>query len=231
MESELGQPEPNGRKDRAGAMSIEEILSRYTGGYCPYPHPSRDSLLWDRKEVRAMIPLTGETVARAVRLLRTIRPPYAVRQNQAVETVLARLSDERVRPRTWVREPVITLYRILEEHGFLRTIEAMENGMVAGAVLAIDLPGVLIIESMFSLAPDSSKQCVCEAMKDYYERGYAFIDVENKHPATHPLARLGEKVFPMAEYLRLLRETVHRFAGGCGMERREQLRLCLSSFA
>jgi Leu/Phe-tRNA-protein transferase len=173
-----------------------------------------------------MIPLTGETVARAVRLLRTIRPPYAVRQNQAVETVLARLSDERVRPRTWVREPVIRLYRILGEHGFLRTIEAMENGMVAGAVLAIDLPGVLITESMFSLAPNSSKQCVCEAMKDYYEHGYAFIDVENKHPAIHPLARLGEKVFPMAEYLRLLRETVHRFAGGCGMERREQLRRC-----
>jgi leucyl/phenylalanyl-tRNA--protein transferase len=211
-------------------MSIEEILSRYAAGYCPYADPSGDSLLWDRKEVRAMIPLTGETVARAVRLARTIRPPYAIRQNQNVESVLARLSDEHVKPGTWIRGPVIALYRILDQHGFLRTFEAMENGMVAGAVLAIDLPGILIIESMFSLAPNSSKQCVCQAIQDYHQRGYAFIDVENKHPAAHPLARLGEKVFPMAEYLRLLRETVGRFAGGCGIEKREQLRLCLASF-
>lgn len=177
-----------------------------------------------------MIPLTGETVARANRLLRTIRPPYAVRQNQAVETVLAHLSDEAVKPGTWVRGPVIALYRILDQHGFLRTFEAMKDGMIAGAVLAIDLPGILIIESMFSLAPNSSKQCVCQALLDYHERGYAFIDVENQHRPTHPLARLGEKMFPMPEYLRLLRETVCRFAGGGGAERREQLRLCLASF-
>jgi len=211
-------------------MSIEEILSRYAAGYCPYSDPSEDSLLWDRKEVRAMIPLSGETVARASRLLRTIRPLYAIRQNQAVETVLARLSDEQVKPRTWIRGPVLKLYRALDQHGFLRTYEAMENGTVAGAVLAIDLPGVLIIESMFSLAPNSSKQCVCQAILDYHKRGYAFIDVENQHPPTHPLARLGEKVFPMAEYLRLLRETVGRHAGDCGTEKREQRRLCLASF-
>jgi leucyl/phenylalanyl-tRNA--protein transferase len=211
-------------------MSIEEILARYTGGYTPYYHPPEDSLLWDRKEVRALIPLTPETVARAGRLSRTIRPPYAIRQNEAVETVLACLSDERVKRRTWVRGPVLKLYQTLDQHNFLRTYEAMENGTVAGAVLAIDLPGILIIESMFSLAPNSSKQCVCQAVQDYYQLGYAFIDVANEHPATHPLARLGEKVFPMAEYLRLLRETVGRFAGGCGMEKREQLRLVLASF-
>src|SRR5438067_1785351 len=230
MESQLGQPEPHGWKDRAGAMSIEEILVRYTRGYTPYYHPPADSVLWDRKEVRALIPLTAETVARASRLSRTIRPRYAIRQNEAVETVLACLSDEGVKPRTWVRGPVLTLYQILDEHGFLRTFEAMENGRVAGAVLAIDLPGVLIIESMFNLAPNASKQCVCQAIQDYHERGYVFIDVENQHHALHPLARLGEKIFPMAEYLRLLRETVGRFAGGCGMEKREQLRLVLASF-
>jgi leucyl/phenylalanyl-tRNA--protein transferase len=212
-------------------MSIEEILARYTGGYTPYYHPPDDSLLWDWREVRALIPLTSETVARAGRLSRTIRPPYAIRRNGAVETVLACLSDERVKPRTWVRGPVVALYRILNQHGFLRTYEAMENGMVAGAVLAIDLPGVLIIESMFSLAPNSSKQCVCQTMQDYHEQGYAFIDVVNQHHALHPLARLGEKVFPIAEYLRLLRETVRGFGDGCGTERCEQLRLCLSSFA
>jgi len=230
MENELCQPDPRGGKDRAGAMSIEEILARYTGGYTPYYHPPEDSLLWDWKELRALIPLTPQTVARAIRLLRTIRPPYAIRQNEAVETVLACLSDERVKPQTWVRGPVLTLYRILNQHGFLRTFEAMENGTIAGAVLAIDLPGILIIESMFSLAPNSSKQCVCQAILDYHERGYAFIDVQNQHPPTHPLARLGEKVFPMAEYLHLLRQTVGRHAGDCGMEKHEQLRLCLASF-
>ena len=210
-------------------MNIEEILSRYTAGYCPYPDPSSDSLLWDRKEVRAMIPLTGENMARASRLLRTIRPPYALHQNQAVETVLAHLSDETVKPGTWIRGPVIALYRILDRYGFLRTFEAVKDGMVAGAVLAIDLPGILIIESMFSLAPNSSKQCVCQAVLDYHELGYAFIDVENQHRANHPLARLGEEVFPMAEYRRLVRESVGRYAGARGVERREQLRICLDS--
>ena len=212
-------------------MTIEEILSWYSRGYCPYPHPSGDGVRWERREMRGMIPLNEESVVRAVRLLRTIRSPYALRQNHAVETVLARLSDEQVRPRTWVQGAVLTLYRILEKHGFLRTIEATENGKVVGALLAIDLPGVLIIESMFSLASNSSKQCACQAVLDYHERGYAFIDVENPHRANHPLARLGEKVFSMQEYPRLLRESIHAFAEGCAAERREQLRLCLSIFA
>src|SRR5947207_14925632 len=178
-------------------MSIEEILARYTGGYTPYYHPPADSLLWDWKEVRALILLTPETVARAGRLSRTIRPPYTIRQNEAVETVLTCLSDERVKPRTWVRGPVLTLYRILEEHGFLRTLEAMENGRVAGAVLAIDLPGVLIIESMSNLAPNAPKQCVCQPIQDYHERGYVFIAVDDQHRARHPLAPLGEQTSPM----------------------------------
>src|SRR5687768_7258878 len=110
MEGELGEPEPHGRKDRARPVSIEEILSRYTAGYWPYPDPAGDSLHWERKEVRAMIPLNEETVARALRLLRTIRPPYVTRQNRAVETVLARLSNEAVKPGTWIRGPVIPLY-------------------------------------------------------------------------------------------------------------------------
>jgi leucyl/phenylalanyl-tRNA--protein transferase len=210
-------------------MSIEEILARYTSGYTPYYHPPDDALRWDSKETRALIPLTAETVSRARRLSRTIRPPYVIRQNEAVETVLSHLSDERVRLQTWVRGPVVTLYRTLAEHGFLRTIEASENGIVAGAVLAIDLPGVLIIETMFSLAPNSSKQCVCHAVEEYYQRGYAFIDVENPHHALHPLARLGEKTLPTVEYLRLLRETVHRFAARGAEGRREQSRLCLAS--
>jgi leucyl/phenylalanyl-tRNA--protein transferase len=210
-------------------MNIEEILARYMSGYTPYYHPPEDALRWDFKEVRALIPLTAETVARARRLLRTIRPPYVIRQNEAVETVLGHLSDERIRPQTWVRGPVKSLYRTLAEHGFLRTIEAFENGIVAGAVLAIDLPGVLIIETMFSLAPNSSKQCICHAVQEYYERGYAFIDVENPHHALHPLARLGEKALPTVEYLRLLRKTVRGSATGCAKERREQLRLCLGN--
>lgn len=210
-------------------MNIEQILARYSGGYTPYYHPPADALYWDWKEMRALIPLTAETVARARRLARTIRPPYAIRQNEAVETVLAHLSDERVKPQTWVRGPVIALYRTLAEHGFLRTIEAFENGIVAGAVLAIDLPGILIIETMFSLSPNSSKQCICHAVQEYYGRGYAFIDVENRHHALHPLARLGENVLPTEDYLRLLRETVHRFAAGCGKERSEQLRLWFAS--
>jgi leucyl/phenylalanyl-tRNA---protein transferase len=210
-------------------MNIEEILARYMSGYTPYYRPQEDALRWDFKEVRALIPLTAETVARARRLLRTIRPPYVVRQNEAVETVLGHLSDERIRPQTWVRGPVISLYRTLAEHGFLRTIEAFENGIVAGAVLAIDLPGVLIIETMLSLSPNSSKQCVCHAVEEYYERGYAFIDVENPHHALHPLRRLGEKALPTMDYLRLLSETVRRVAVGCAKERREQLRLCLAS--
>src|SRR2546423_14518482 len=139
-------------------MNLEQILARYTGGYCPYPDPSRDALLWDRKEVRAIIPLNEETAARAAKLLRTVRPRYALQHNHAVEWVLAYLSDQQIRPETWVRGPVLTMYRVLEKHGFLRTFEATENGRLVGAVLAIDLPGVLIIESMFSLASNSSKQ-------------------------------------------------------------------------
>jgi leucyl/phenylalanyl-tRNA--protein transferase len=210
-------------------MSVEEILSWYSRGYCPYA--SGNDVRWERREMRGMIPLNEESVAHALRLLRAIRPQFTLQYDHAIGMVLEHLSDERVKPGTWVRGGVITLYRTLQRHGFLKTVEATRDGKLVGALLAIDLPGIVMIESMFSLASNSSKQCACQAVLDYHERGYAFIDVENPHHPRHPLTRLGEKVVSIAEYQRLLRESVHEFSKRCPAGRSEQLRLCISSFA
>ncbi len=181
--------------------SFRYILSKYLDGYYVMYDRGRNRFFWDREPWRAIIPLNEETCARARRMLSRIKPPFDIEEDRRTDEVLAALADERVKRHSWLQGEVIEIYREFQRNGHLKTIEAVRDGRLTGAVLGIVLGRILIAETMYSLEPGASKACLCHAVLRYSELGYEFIDVQQEHPSDHPSARLGEQILSFRTFL------------------------------
>jgi len=210
--------------------TVEQILASYYQGYFPlYDWFGR--FYWERPALRAMIVLDAAAAARAARMQRRAGRGFTFAQNTSFEKVLTCLSDPKIKPFTWVRPQVREIYRRLHQGGFVHTVEAFnQRGALAGAVLGIMLPGVLIAETMFLIEPEASKACLCQLVRDLYSRGFAFIDVQTPHeppppppgaprvtvrrPATpHPCVRLGETCCNIQEFIAAMHSAIAREVG------------------
>ena len=188
--------------------SIQLILSKYLDGYYVMYDRGLGRFFWDREPWRAIIPLNADTSARARRMLSRIKPPFEIQEDRRADEVLSALSDDRVKRHSWLRGEVLQIYREFQKHGHLKTIEAIQDGQLAGAILAVVLGRVLIAETMFSLEPGASKACLCHAVLRYAGLGFEFIDVQQEHAADHPSARLGEQVVSLRAFLPRFRQAV-----------------------
>jgi leucyl/phenylalanyl-tRNA---protein transferase len=198
-----------------------DVLSRYAAGYFPL-YDLDDHFYWERLPIRAMIPLTSETEVRAKKLAQRPHKKYVIRYTTAVEQVVEHLADPGVKPRSWVKSEVVAIYRALYAAGLLQTIEAYDRttNALAGALLGLVVPGTFIAETMFSLAPDASKVCLCQLIVDAHAAGHRMIDVQTPHDlddfppfgqaapvekTAHPCIRLGERTIPVRSFMRQLK--------------------------
>lgn len=191
-------------------MRVGEILGKYLEGYFPYFDRKHNCFYWKRDPERAIVALTPETNRRSEELLEKSHPKCTFQENRRYSEVIGRLADDAIKPQTWVRGEVLDVYRTLNDHGFLVTIEAIRDGQLLGALLGVDLNGVFIAETMFQLPHVSniSKGCFCYAIAKYFSLGYKFIDVQVHHPPLHPSAKVGERVIPIEDYCEALRHNV-----------------------
>ncbi|HVX87158.1 MAG TPA: hypothetical protein VH253_20405 [Phycisphaerae bacterium] len=193
------------------------ILARYAAGFFPLYDPL-GRFYWERLSIRAAIPISDHSLAAADKLARRSRSRFLLRRTHDVPAVIAHLRDESVKPRTWVRGEVVALYRALHHARLLSTVEAYDasTGKLAGALLGLILPGTFIAETMFSLAPNASKQCLCRLLLDAHAAGQRLIDVQTPHhldetglprqltgKSPHPCLRLGEEHWTIARFLRI----------------------------
>jgi leucyl/phenylalanyl-tRNA--protein transferase len=186
---------------------VGEILRCYLSGFYPYWDEDVGKFYWDCNPRRTYVHLNAKTEKKARSLLKSVSQRFDVTEEKHVEEVLAALSNEKIKPNTWVQGPVIDVYRILHAHGYLVSLEVQHNGRLAGAVLGLRLPGVLILETMFSYEAESSasKAALAHAVIKYMGRGCRILDVQIEHKEDHPVARLGEVTRSIRTYVKLVR--------------------------
>ncbi|MGN6370242.1 MAG: hypothetical protein ACTHN5_18455 [Phycisphaerae bacterium] len=203
--------------------SAAEILARYAGGWFPL-YDLAERFYWERLSIRAVLPVTSEMAAHAKRMAKREGKRFEIRYTTAVEAVILALRDESVKPRSWVRAEVVSIYRTLHRAGLLQTIEAWdrERGVIVGGLVGIVLPGVFVAETMFGLVPDASKACLCRLVEDAFAGGVRMIDVQTPHhldenglprarngKTAHPCVRLGEEVITHARFMRWMGAAIH----------------------
>jgi leucyl/phenylalanyl-tRNA--protein transferase len=185
-----------------GDLSPERLLLAYRSGIFPW-FEEGFPVLWWSPDPRAIIELDELHVAR--RLARTLKSNrFQLTLDRAFERVMRGCAEARVEG-TWITESMIEAYCRLHELGHAHSVEAWQDGALAGGIYGVSIGGFFAGESMFYRRHDASKVALVHLVELLRRCGFRLFDVQilNEHTS-----RLGAKEISRDEYLRRLDEAV-----------------------
>jgi leucyl/phenylalanyl-tRNA--protein transferase len=177
-------------------MEPGTVLHAYRAGV--FPMPARRGLMaWWSPDPRGIIPLDGLRVSRS---LRKSCARMDVRVDTAFDQVIDACADRR-RPGAWIDRRVKAAYRELHRLGWVHSVEAWEDGELAGGLYGVAIGGLFAGESMWHRRPDASKVALVGLVERLRAGGAVLLDVQW---ATDHLRSLGAVEVPRVEYHSLL---------------------------
>jgi leucyl/phenylalanyl-tRNA---protein transferase len=184
-------------------IAADALLSAYASGWFPMAAAPGD-IRWYSPDPRGIIPLDGFHVSR--RLARSLRRHgFEIRINTSFRAVIEACAAREDSDGDWIDEEIIESYCGLHERGFAHSVEAWQDGTLAGGLYGVALQGVFFGESMFHRVNDASKAALAALVSRLRARGYTLLDTQW---VTEHLAQFGAVEIPRRRYLRLLDEAL-----------------------
>jgi leucyl/phenylalanyl-tRNA--protein transferase len=195
---------PNGLLCAGGDLSAERLVEAYSHGIFPW-YSMGDPILWWSPDPR-MVLFPGELkVSRSLRRA-VARGTYEIR----CDTAFSRVMEECAAPRdgqmgTWILPEMVAAYTRLHARGLAHSVEAWQDGELAGGLYGVALGDAFFGESMFSRATDASKVALVALVERLVASGCQVIDCQQ---ATSHLASLGGREIARARFVRLLQDSI-----------------------
>jgi leucyl/phenylalanyl-tRNA--protein transferase len=161
--------------------------------------PFDGTLTFYDADPRGIIPLDSFHVPR--RLIR-----YMKRFEFAFDRDFEGVIDGCARPVTWISREIREAYVTLHREGYAHSVEAYQEGRLAGGLYGIQLGGAFMAESMFHAVSNASGASLVKLVEHLKSRGFVLLDIQQVLPNT---ARFGAIEIPKSEYLRRLAEALH----------------------
>ena len=201
-------PADSGRDDlvAVGAdLSPGTLLAAYRRGLFPMAADLRGlrrstDLAWWSPDPRGVLPLSGLRVTRS---MRQSARHFEIRVDTAFAEVVAGCADPG-RPGGWIDEPIVAAYIDLHGLGWAHSVEAWQDGELAGGLYGVAIGGLFAGESMFTRARDASKVALM-GLVDLLSDQYADQRLLDTQWQTPHLDSLGVVEIPRREYLDRLR--------------------------
>jgi leucyl/phenylalanyl-tRNA--protein transferase len=180
-------------------LSPQTLLSAYAQG--AFPMTDRDGRTrWYTADPRGVVPLDTFHVPRTLRQLLKKEPPvFEVRFDHGFEAVMRACMQQR--RESWISEELIRAYVRLHHLGFAHSVEAWQDGQLAGGLYGVSLGAAFFGESMFHRVPDASKVALVALVNRLRERKYELLDSQ---ATTEHLRKFGCIDIPADEYLQRL---------------------------
>jgi leucyl/phenylalanyl-tRNA--protein transferase len=162
-----------------------------------FPMGDDEGINWYSPDPRAVFPLDAFHVPKT--LAKTIRQgKFEVRVNTAFEDVLRGCAG---REETWITQEIHEAYTGLFKLGLAHSVEAWQDGELAGGLYGVALGAAFMGESMFSRRTDASKVCLVFLVERLKQRGFTLLD--SQFPTEH-LLKFGQALIPRQTYLKQL---------------------------
>ena len=158
---------------------------------------------WFSPDPRGIIPLEEFHIPHGL-ARRLKKNPFEIRVNTAFRDVMRACAE---RDQTWITEEIIDSYERLFRLGHAHTVEAWQDGELAGGLYGVSLGGAFFGESMFHRRTDASKIALAALIARMQERGFVLLDTQWTTPH---LATFGGIEIPRRTYLRRLRAALPR---------------------
>jgi leucyl/phenylalanyl-tRNA--protein transferase len=183
----------------------DALLNAYANGWFPMAVAPGD-IRWYSPDPRGIIPLdTFHVPARLARTLRT--RPFEIRIDSAFRAVIEGCAERPDEDGNWIDGEIIESYCALHEQGIAHSIEAWQDGRLAGGLYGVALGGAFFGESMFHRARDASKAALVALVAQLRARHFTLLDIQW---ITEHLAQFGAVEVPRRRYLRLLDQALEQ---------------------
>lgn len=181
-------------------LTPQVLLSAYCQGIFPMAHDD-GRIYWYDPDPRAILPLDAFHASRS--LQRAVNKGlFDVRFNTAFGAVIRGCAEPAAdRPETWISPAIIAAYERLHALGYAHSVEAWQDGRLAGGLYGVAINGFFAGESMFSRARDASKVALVHLVRHLCDRRFTLLDVQ--FPTNH-LTQFGVITIPRAEYQKRL---------------------------
>jgi leucyl/phenylalanyl-tRNA--protein transferase len=183
-------------------ITPEVLLKAYACGIFPMAESAEDpALYWIEPEKRGIIPL--DTFHIPSRLARTVRSGrFEIAVNRDFQGVLDGCAEPAPgRTRTWINARIRSLYCKLYDIGHCHSVEAYEDGVLAGGLYGVCLGRAFFGESMFHHARDASKVALVHLVARLKASGFTLLDTQ--FVTTH-LTTFGAIEVPQQRYHKML---------------------------
>jgi leucyl/phenylalanyl-tRNA---protein transferase len=174
----------------------EILLQGYRLGVFPMAMDD-GSIEWFSPTRRGMIPLESFRLPHTARRAWK-RELFQIKFNQAFAEVIRACAR---RSETWINDEIILSYDRLHHLGYAHSVEAWQNGKLAGGLYGVGIGGAFFGESMFHRVTDASKVALAGLVERLKERGFVLLDTQWLTPH---LEQFGAIEVSRAKYLQLL---------------------------
>ncbi len=176
------------------------LLHAYRSGVFPMAMENGE-IAWFSPDPRAIIPLDEFHVPHGLRR-RLKRREFEIRIDQSFEEVMRACAE---RDETWINEEIVESYVELHHRGAAHSVEAWQNGELAGGLYGVAQGGAFFGESMFHRVTDASKIALHALVERLRARGFTLLDTQWITPH---LRTLGAFEIPRSVYRQLLAESL-----------------------
>ena len=178
-------------------LNLATLISAYSQGYFPMPHPHTGVVQWFRPDPRAILPLNKFHISRSFkRFLSKIS--YQIKVNNDFLNVIKKCSQ---RPDTWINKDFIRSYHDLYKHKLAHSIEIWCEDVLLGGLYGVSLGGAFFAESMFSSKSNGSKIALMELVHLMKRKGMILLECQFSTPH---LKSLGVYEISDQEYMKIL---------------------------
>jgi leucyl/phenylalanyl-tRNA--protein transferase len=189
-------------------IATDLLVSAYASGWFPMA-VGDGSIRWFSPDPRGIIPLDSFHVPR--RLARVIRSgAFAIEINRNFDAVIrgcAEASRDAEDPGTWIDAEIYDSYCALHRAGLAHSVEAWQDGRLAGGLYGVALGGAFFGESMFHYVTDASKVALAALVDRLRTRGFTLLDTQW---TTEHLEQFGAIEIPRRTYLARLADALSR---------------------
>ncbi len=188
------------RGARAAVIPSDLLLAAYSSGWFPMADEA-GTISWYSPDPRGVMPL--DTFHVPSRLARTVRSDrFSMAVNRDFDGVLDGCAEPQPgRSRTWINTRIRTLYQKLYNIGHCHSVEAYDNGVLAGGLYGVCLGRAFFGESMFHRSRDASKVALVHLVARLRAGGFTLLDTQF---VTDHLKTFGAAEVSRRQYHKLL---------------------------
>ncbi|MDR2709919.1 MAG: leucyl/phenylalanyl-tRNA--protein transferase [Burkholderiales bacterium] len=183
-------------------LAPEQVLAAYRRGIFPWMS-ERGIVFWWSPDPRMVLAVDDFKCSRSLR--KTLRSGiFELREDSAFVEVMQACAaiPRRGQDGSWITSDFVAAYSALFERGIAHSVEAWQDGELAGGLYGLQIGRFFFGESMFAYRRDASKAALAHLVARLKAQGITHIDCQQE---TAHLASFGARAISRAAFLALLK--------------------------